>query len=83
MGYPQKRCALSVSALRSILRVELLVEKASLEETPRTAIVEVEVSFVAEVFARKELAVCARNQSAKLLVGQLIELLRRDRLSDS
>lgn len=60
-----------------------VVDEASLEKTPRVAVVQVEAAVGAEVLARKELAVGARHQPLKLFVAQLVELFGRDRLADA
>jgi len=59
------------------------IEKTSLEETPRSAVVKIETAIGTEVLAREELAVWARHESRELLVAQVLELFRRDRLADS
>jgi len=45
--------------------------------------VKVETAIGTKVLAREELAVCARDESRELLVGQFLELFRRDRLANS
>ena len=64
-------------------RAASFIEKASLEEAPRGAVVKVEAAIGTKVLAREELAVSARDESHELFVAQLIELFGRDRLADS
>jgi hypothetical protein len=63
--------------------IELLIQQSRSVETPRRAIVKIEVAIGAEVLARKELSICAGHKVRQLLVGQRIELIRCDRLADS
>ena len=75
--------SVAVIFVSSILEHELLIEQACFVETPRGAIVKIEVAIGTEVFAREELSIRAGNQAGKLLVRQRFELLRCDGLADS
>jgi hypothetical protein len=56
-----------------------IVEKSALVKAPRSSVVQVEVAIGAEVLARKEFAVCARDETRKLLIRELFELIGGDR----
>lgn len=61
----------------------LFIEQITTVEAPRGAVMQIEVTVCTEVLARKEFSVGARHKAGKLLVRQLRELFRRDRLADS
>jgi hypothetical protein len=54
------------------------VQQATLEETPSSSIMEIEVAVGASVFAWKVLAISSRNQSFELGIVELIKLLGSD-----
>jgi hypothetical protein len=60
-----------------------LIQKTGLIEAPRIAVVQVEVPIGAKVLAREILAIQARNETRELLIRELLELFRCNRLTDS